>query len=122
MNRRALAPVAAAVLAVTALLTLILTAFTWPTQDMQPRHLPVAGSGRAQETRGGHLRSAPGPAGVAVPEVGSRDDAVAAILDREVYAAVVTGPDDTELLVASAASPAVAQMLTAALAPRPGPG
>lgn len=115
MNRRVLARVAATVLAVTALLTLILTAFTWPTQDMRPRNLPMAVAGPASQVAVEHVRSALGEDAVALHRVSSRDDAVTAIRDREVYAAVVTGRDGTELLVASAASPAVAQMLTAVL-------
>lgn len=118
MNRRDLAPVAGAALAVTALLALILTAFTWPVQDLRPRHLPMAVGGPSQEVAVEHVRSALGEEAVVLHEVASRDHAVAAIQDREVYAAVVTGRDGLELLVASAASPAVAQMLTAALGPR----
>lgn len=91
----------------------MVTAFTWPAARVAPRHVPIVVAG-------------PGPAAAAVAqrldaerqgafEVRRRPDEAAArraLADREAYGAIVTGPAGPRVLVASAASPAVAQLLT----------
>ncbi|UMG94121.1 hypothetical protein [Nocardioides sp. TF02-7] len=103
-------------LGVVALLTVLLTAFAWPTSELEPRSLPLAvaaPSAKAASAVESQLEAALGEAGVDVIEVDDRDAAVRAIEDREVYGAFVVGPgaEDAELLIASAASPMVAQRL-----------
>jgi hypothetical protein len=97
-------------------------AFAWPAANVGPRELPIAVAGPPQavdqvETS---LAGVPGPdAEGNAFDVVTVDDAAAArtaIEDREVYGAVVVAPEGPQLLVASAAGPAVAQMLRAAAA------
>jgi hypothetical protein len=111
---------AALVLGVTALLALVVAAFAWPASQVAPRHLPVVVVGPLDAAFALQQATAhTGPDPLDVTAVESRAAAVAAIEDREAYAAVVPGPEGTELLTASAASPAVAQalqQLTAGLA------
>ena len=93
-----------------------LAAFAWPAARLAPRELPVG-------------VVAPGAAGAAVEQRLARDgDAVevhrfadraaaeAAIADRDVYGAIIVGPEGTTVLTASAASPLVAQLLQQAAA------
>lgn len=110
-NRRAVA----VVLLVPLMVTLALWAFAWPAARIAPRDLPVgvAGAGPAAdqvqkgfEERGGAF------------EVHRYEDAAAArtaIQERAVYGAVVVTDGGPELLTASAASPVVSQLLTAAV-------
>ncbi|MGH8823939.1 MAG: hypothetical protein ACRDVN_05625, partial [Jiangellaceae bacterium] len=92
-----------------------------------PREVPVAVAGppEAVEQVEAALGAAPGPDDVAAFEVTAVADEVAATLaieERDVYGAVVVTPDGPRLLVASAAGPAVAQMLRAAAAELSEPG
>lgn len=105
--------VAAAVLGLTALLSLLLTAFAWPATNTAPRDLPVAVA--APEPVAAQIEQRLTRAGENAFDatvVGDRAAAVQAIEDREVYGAIVAGPQGQEVLTASAASPAVAQILT----------
>jgi hypothetical protein len=97
-------------------------AFAWPAANVGPRDLPIAVAGppQAVEQVETSLGDVPGPdeKGTAF-DVVTVDDAAAAraaIEDREVYGAVVVSPEGPQLLVASAAGPAVAQMLRTAAA------
>ena len=107
------AHVTAIVLALSAVLAIVVTAFAWPASRSAVHDVPVAVAGPpaavAQVTE--RLEQArPGAFDVtALP-----DDAAAraAIEDREVYGAIVVGPQGASVLTASAASPAVAQGLT----------
>jgi hypothetical protein len=105
--------VAGAVLGLTALLSLILTAFAWPAARSAPHEVPLAVAAPppavVQVEQG--LAAGAGADAFDVRRVDSRAAAVAAIEDREVYGAVVVGPSGPEMLTASAASPAVAQIL-----------
>lgn len=102
----------AVVLAVTALVALVVTAFAWPASELAPRELPVAVVGPPEAAAGLEQGAAAlGEEALAVTALESRDAAVAAIEDREVYAGFVPGPDP-EVLVASAASPAVSSLVT----------
>ena len=114
------------VLADVAVLTVLLLAFAWPATSTSPRDLPLAVAGPPPAVAQVEERLAAAQPGafdvVAVPD---EEAARAAVLDREVYGAVVLQPEGPPtVLVASAASPAVAQLLTqaaAGLAPG-GPG
>ena len=101
---------------------LMLFAFAWPASNSGPREVPIAVAGPPE---------AVGQVEQALTSVPSRDEGVPAfdvvqvqdeaaareaITDRDVYGAVVIGPEGPQLLVASAASPAVAQMLRSAAA------
>ena len=105
--------VTAIVLALSAVLAIVVTAFAWPASRSALHDVPIAVAGPpaavAQVTE--RLQQArPGAFDVtALP-----DDAAAraAIEDREVYGAIVVGPQGASVLTASAASPAVAQGLT----------
>ena len=116
---RLTAIVVAGVVTVQALMVL---AFAWPAANVGPRELPVAVAGHPQavEQAEAALAAVPGPGGEEPAfDVVTVDDsaaATAAIEDRDVYGAVVVSPDGPQLLVASAAGPAVAQMLRTAAA------
>jgi hypothetical protein len=97
------------------MIVLAALAFAWPAARMAPRDLPVGivGTGPAsQQVRQGLERSDPG--GFDVRVYASEASARAAIEDRDSYGAFVAGPGRLTVLEASAASPAVAQLLTAA--------
>ncbi|CAI9399695.1 hypothetical protein [Nocardioides sp. T2.26MG-1] len=94
------------------LLTLLVSAFTWPPSELEPRSLPVVVVGDqavAAEAVAG-LAGAAGDDAFDVRAVAGRAEAVAAIEDRDAYGAFL--PAEGELLVASAAGPTVAQLLT----------
>lgn len=102
------------VLGLTAALTVLLVAFAWPPSQLEPRDLPIAVAGPpgAADQVAGALGGGFGADAFDVKAVDSRDAAVAAIENREVYGAVVAATTGSEMLVSSAASPVVAQMLT----------
>lgn len=108
--------VAGAVLGLTALLSLLLTAFAWPAINTEPREVPVAVAAPPQAA--GPIEQGLQQAGsdaFDVTVVGERAEAVRLIEGREVYCAIVAapqgGPQGGEVLTASAASPAVAEVL-----------
>lgn len=110
-NRRSVVGV---VLGLALVLTVLLVAFAWPASRLAPRHLPVAVVGQpevlAQIDAG--LSRAAGKDAFDLTTLGSRTEAVRAIEGRDVYGALVLSRDGTEVVTASAASPAVAQLLT----------
>ncbi|MEU2126651.1 hypothetical protein, partial [Nocardia niwae] len=90
---------------------LMLIAFAWPAANIAPRDLPLAVTGpQAAMVTGKLAEHSPGAFEISTPA----DEAAAraAIQDREVYGAIVTGDGPPRVLVASGASPAVAQQLT----------
>lgn len=96
---------------------LMLLAFAWPATESGPREVPIAVAGPeqvvAQLEQG--LTNAPGaddgtPA-FDVTVVADEAAATDAILDRDVYGALVVSPEGAELLVASGGGPAVARLL-----------
>jgi len=106
-----------AAVGIAALLTLLLSAFAWPTHELEPRGLPLAVVGPEQALAQVERATAPlGEDALDLTSVDTRDDAIAAIQEREVYAAIVPGPSRTELMTAPAGSPAVATLLREALA------
>ncbi|MFC4372535.1 hypothetical protein ACFO5K_00345 [Nocardia halotolerans] len=99
-------------LAATVLQALLLIAFAWPAVNLAPRDLPIAVAGpqATQVTQQLQQRS---PDAFAFTTVADADAARTALTDNEVYGAIVTGAGAPQVLVASAASPAVAGQLTA---------
>ncbi|GAA0036120.1 ABC transporter permease [Brevibacterium metallidurans] len=89
-----------------AIVSVILLAFSWPTVTSDPRDLPIAAVGDASRI------TANAPDGmIDLKEADSRAEAEQMIREREVYGAFVLTGEDPEILVSSAASPAVAQQL-----------
>ncbi|MBM7505586.1 hypothetical protein ACFPER_00620 [Agromyces aurantiacus] len=111
--RRAIAVGAALALVV----GIIVLAFAWPSVTAEPKDLPVAVAGPDASVAQVESRVAEQADGaVALERVDDRDAAVASIESREVYGAIILGEaptDAPEVLVASAASPVVAQTLRA---------
>ncbi|MFF0454673.1 ABC transporter permease [Nocardia africana] len=103
------------VLALSALITVLVTAFAWPTSNLAPRHLPVGLAGPApavEQVRQG--LAALGTSAIDTTTYPDRSAAVRAIEDRDIYGAIVIGANGPEVLTASAAGPAVAQALSEA--------
>ncbi len=120
--------VGAAVLGLALLLSLLVTAFAWPAANSEPREVPLAIAAPAPVVAQIEhaLADGVGADAFAVTRVADRAAAVAAIEDREAYGALVVGPQGAQMLTASAASPAVAQLLGQLAArlpvdPAPGP-
>lgn len=99
------------VLLVPLVVTLALWAFAWPAARTAPRDLPVgiAGAAPAADRLQEQLEKRDGAFEIHRYDSGSA--ARSAIEDRAVYGAVVLTPKGPELLTASAAGPAVAQLL-----------
>ncbi|MFD4328128.1 hypothetical protein ACFWQC_26085 [Nocardioides sp. NPDC058538] len=104
------------------LLTLLISAFAWPTSELEPRSLPlvVAGPEAAVTQIESQLAANAGDDAFEITAVADREEAVEAIEDREAYGAIIStssihrvaGSQGPEFLVASAASANVAQQLT----------
>ncbi|WP_036567383.1 hypothetical protein [Nocardia sp. BMG51109] len=90
----------------------MLIAFAWPATNIGPRDLPVAVSGPAAGTVAGKLAEHDREA-FEVTTVADEAAARTAIEHRDAYGAIVTDSGQPRVLVASAASPVVAQQLTA---------
>lgn len=90
---------------------LMLIAFAWPASNIAPRDLPVAVAG-PQATVVADRLNGHSPGAFETETVTDETAARQAITDREVYGAIVTGSGAPRVLVASGASPAVAQQLT----------
>lgn len=108
--------VAGFAVALALVVTLLVVAFSWPAFRVAPRDLPLAVAG--PETAVAQVTAAldrAEPDGFEVRPVADEAAARDLIVDREVYGALVAAPDGSfELLVASAASPTVSQLLTQA--------
>ncbi|QFG27495.1 hypothetical protein F7P10_35250 [Actinomadura sp. WMMB 499] len=90
----------------------MIVAFTWPATRTAPHDVPIVVAGPAAEATAERLeRARPGAFDIEVRP--GADEARAAITDREAYGAIVTTPAGPRVLTASAASPMVAQQLTA---------
>ncbi|MFI6070570.1 hypothetical protein ACIA5C_03145 [Actinoplanes sp. NPDC051343] len=103
-------------LVVPVVVTLAVMAFTWPAARTVPRDLPVGVVGDSDLGLG---RSRPGAFDLHL----YADDAAArrAIDDRDVYGAFEAAPGRVTVLTATAASPAVAQLLTTVVQQAAGP-
>ncbi len=97
---------------VTAVLAVMLIAFALPQLHLHPHKIPIAVAGLAPATKviGAQLEAGqPGAFDVtAVPDAGTARER---ILDHEDYGAIVAGTSGLSVLTASAASPAVAQLM-----------
>lgn len=101
-------------LGVATLLAVLVTAFVWPAVNSEPRGLDlgvVAPAPIAEQVEA-RLAAEAGEGAFDVTPFADRAAAEQAVEDREVYGALVLGPQGGEALVASAASPAMAQALT----------
>lgn len=102
-----------AIVALTILLGLVLTAFTLPAINSEPRGVPIgiAGPAPAVQQLAGGLSA---QASEAFTVTTFTDDAQLsqAIRDREVYGGIALGPSGATILTAPAASPVVAQGLS----------
>ncbi len=99
-------------LAATAIQALMLIAFAWPTVNIAPRDLPIAVAGPASVQVAQQLRQRD-PDAFEITTLADAAAARNALADREIYGAIVTGNGAPQVMVASAASPAVAQQLSA---------
>jgi hypothetical protein len=108
-----LARAAAVALAAIAVQFTLVTAYAWPAARLAPRHLPlaVAGPPVAVKAVAGELTRAH-PGAFRIIEAGGEAAARGDITGRRAYGAIVVGRPAPVVLTASAASPAVAQLLT----------
>lgn len=113
-RRRTLGTWAAFVLLVPAVVALAVSLFTWPNARLQPRDLPIGVVGSQQSVAAVTAQLAHHPGAFEVHLYGSEGAARQAIEHRDVYGALVAyGPGQPPtVLTASAASPAVASVLT----------
>lgn len=104
--------VVATALGLTVVMGVLVTAFGWPAVRSEPHEIPlaVAGPPEAATQVADRLDEAQ-PGGFDVISVEDEAAARDAILDREVYGALILEPAGTTVLTASAASPVVAQAL-----------
>lgn len=108
---------AAAVLAVIAIQFVLVTVYAWPAARLAPRHLPLAVAGpqpAATAVTRQITRAHPGAFRIisaASPAMARRD-----ITGRRAYGAIILGRGTPQVLTASAASPAAAQLLSQAAA------
>jgi hypothetical protein len=102
----------AAILLVPVVVALVLTLFAWPSARLEPRDLPIGLAGSAAAVAPFEARLAAQGDAFSVERYTSAEAAREGIEDREVYGAFVIGPDGPTVLVASAASPAVSQLIT----------
>ena len=103
----------AVVVGLTSVLTLMLAAFAWPAANLAPRDLPiglVAPDPVATQIEQGLNRG--GADAFQITRIADRAGAEQQIRDREIYGAVIVGQQGAEVLTASAAGPAVAQILS----------
>jgi hypothetical protein len=116
-TRSALATVLAPVVLAPVIVALLLTAFAWPAARLAPRDLPVGVAGPAADVVAGRLHAglAGSPQAVDVHRYPDETAARRAVEEREVYGAIIAGPDGVTVLTTSAASPAVAQLLSQAV-------
>ena len=112
-EKRETARAVALALGLVAVLSVLLVAFSWPSANIAPRDLPIVVAGPPQATAAVEraLQQAR-PGAFDVTAMADEQAARAAIRDRDAYGAVVLAPDGPPtVLTASAASPAVAQLL-----------
>lgn len=115
MHERHGAPFAV-LLAVPLIAALVLTLFAWPAARLGPRDLPIGVAGPPQAVVPLEQRLEQAEGAFDVHRYPDAAAASRAIREREVYGAFVAGPRGLMVLTASAASPAVAQLLAQAAA------
>jgi hypothetical protein len=95
---------------------LVLTLFAWPNAKLEPRDLPIGVAGAPAATKAIEAKLTARDGAFEVHRYGGEAAARDAIEDREVYGAFVATASGPKVLAASAASPAVAQLLSHAAA------
>ncbi len=96
-----------------AIQAVMVLAFAWPAARVAPREVPLVVAGPATATAAVVQRlDAEQPGAFRVERLAGEDAARRAVTGRRAYGALVVGPDGPHVLIASAASPAVAQLLT----------
>jgi hypothetical protein len=97
------------------LVGVLVTAFAWPAAESQPRDLPIAVAGPPDAVAQIEQRlEAAAPGAFEIEAAPEADRARQLIEEREVYAAILLDPaGPPQVLIASAASPTVAQLITA---------
>ncbi|MFJ7336481.1 ABC transporter permease [Streptomyces sp. NPDC101110] len=108
--------VIAVVVLVPVLAALALWAFAWPASRLAPRDLPLGVAGPPAAVTQVERQLERHEGAFEIHRYGDEAAARDAIEDRSVYGAVVVTPQGPELLTASAAGPAVAQLLQQAVA------
>ncbi|MBQ1096087.1 ABC transporter permease [Streptomyces sp. b94] len=108
--------VIAVIVLVPVLVGLALWAFAWPAARTAPRDLPLGVAGPPAAVAQVEQRLTQREGAFELHRYADEDAARGAIEDRTVYGAVIAGDRGPELLTASAASPAVAQLLQQAVA------
>lgn len=100
------------VIGLTVLVAVICLAFGWPAARSKPHDLPLGVTGplTAADLQAQLDRTSPG--GFAVTSYPDPEALRSAILRRDVYGGLTTGPHGITLLTASGASPVVAQLLS----------
>lgn len=102
-----------AVIGIPLLMMFAISSFAWPASRLEPRDLPVGLVGPAQATEAiaGNLEDR----GFEVNRYDDEASAREAIEDRDLYGALMLAPGGVTLFTASAASPAVTQLLQQAV-------
>jgi hypothetical protein len=95
-----------------ALIAVLVLLFTWPAATAEPRGLPIGVVGPAQVTGqvSDQLESSR-PGAFEIEAFESQQDAEQAITNREIYGAILIGPE-VGVLIGSAANPGVAQLIS----------
>jgi hypothetical protein len=102
----------AAALAAVAIQVVMIAAFGWPAARQAPRDVPLVVAGpRAAATAVAGRLAAERPGAFEITRLPDEASARAALTDRAAYGAIVVAPTGPRVLVASAASPALAQQL-----------
>jgi hypothetical protein len=115
-------PPLAAILAVPIVVGLILTLFAWPSARLEPRDLPLGVAGAPAAARAIEQRLEAQDGAFDVRRYADEGAAREAIRDREVYGAWVASPTGMKVLISSAGSSMVAQLLTHAASEGQTPG
>ncbi|MTE22437.1 ABC transporter permease [Streptomyces sp. TRM43335] len=105
----------AVVLLIPTVIASALWAFLWPNARLEPRDLPLGVAGPAQATAPVKTQLERHDGAFEVHTYADEDAARTAIEERDIYGAVVVTRQGPQLLTASAAGPAVAQLLTDAV-------
>jgi hypothetical protein len=109
-------PPVQAILAVPLIVALVLTLFAWPSARIEPRDLSIGVAGAPTAANAIETRLSSQDGAFDVHRYAGEPAAREAIENREVYGAFVATAAGPKVLTASAASPAVAQLLTHAAA------
>jgi hypothetical protein len=104
------------VIAVPVIVAISLATFSWSAANLEPRDLPLGVAGPARATQAVEAKLAKQEGAFEIHRYADVAAATNAIKDRKVYGAVVAGPGGQTLLIASAASPTVANLLRENLA------